>query len=115
MGGFLNTNGGASNWPVYEYRCSKGHEYELTEGFSAPTEQKCINCGATARRKISMPAVIFKGSGFYSTDSRKSTSAASESSESVSPIADTKPSDNGHSHGAGSHTHGSDTKAEAPA
>ena len=57
--------------PVYEYRCSKGHEYERTESFSAPTRQKC-DCGATANRLISRPAVIFKGSGFYSTDNRKS-------------------------------------------
>ena len=57
--------------PVYEYRCSKGHEYERTESFSAPTRQKC-ECGAIANRLISRPAVIFKGSGFYSTDNRKS-------------------------------------------
>jgi putative FmdB family regulatory protein len=101
--------------PVYEYRCSKGHEYELTEGFSAPSEQKCIDCGAVARRQISMPAVIFKGSGFYSTDSRKSL-GASESSDS-SPATVSPPSDNGHghSHGPDSHTHSSDTKTEAPA
>ena len=102
--------------PVYEYRCKKGHEYELTESFSAPSEQKCITCGAVAHRQISMPAVIFKGSGFYSTDSRKSSGASSEPSESPTPsLPESKPSDNGHSHGAGSHTHSSDSKAEAPA
>jgi putative FmdB family regulatory protein len=104
--------------PVYEYRCKKGHEYELTESFSAPSEQKCVKCGATAKRQISMPAVIFKGSGFYSTDSRKSSGVSSES-DSAPSASTTSPSDNGHghSHGPGSHTHGSssDTKAEAPA
>ena len=65
--------------PVYEYRCNAGHEYEKTEGFDAPSVQKCVNCGATARRKISMPSVIFKGRGFYSTDNRPS-SGSSESS-----------------------------------
>jgi putative FmdB family regulatory protein len=60
--------------PVYEYRCSKGHDYERTESFSAPSRQKC-ECGATAQRKISRPAVIFKGSGFYSTDNRRSSAA----------------------------------------
>lgn len=58
--------------PVYEYRCSHGHTYDKTEGFDAPTEHKCLTCGATARRQISVPAIIFKGSGFYSTDNRKS-------------------------------------------
>ena len=71
--------------PVYEYMCSKGHAYERTEGFDAPSRQRCLTCGAPARRRISLPAVIFKGSGFYSTDNRKSGhsgngSAASEPS-----------------------------------
>ena len=57
--------------PTYEYKCSKGHEYERAEGFDAPTEQRCPKCGGSSRRLISMPAVIFKGSGFYSTDNRK--------------------------------------------
>lgn len=101
--------------PVYEYRCSKGHDYEKTEGFSAPTAQKCIVCGAKARRQISRTAVIFKGSGFYSTDNRRSTS--SSASETSSPSESTTPaaaSENGHghSHGPGGHSH--DTPAKAP-
>ena len=60
--------------PIYEYRCSKGHEYERAEGFDAPTEQRCLKCGGSSRRLISLPAVIFKGSGFYSTDNRKESS-----------------------------------------
>ena len=68
--------------PIYEYRCSKGHTYEKTEGFSAPSRQKCIKCRAMAQRQISRPAVIFKGSGFYSTENRKSGGGASDSSPS---------------------------------
>jgi putative FmdB family regulatory protein len=64
--------------PVYEYKCTKGHVYEKTEGFDAPSRQKCLRCGAVSRRQISMPAVIFKGSGFYSTDNRKNGSTPSE-------------------------------------
>ncbi len=60
--------------PRYEYRCSKGHQYERAEGFDAPSEQTCPKCGGRSRRLISMPAVIFKGSGFYSTDNRKGSS-----------------------------------------
>ncbi len=62
--------------PIYEYRCSKGHQYERGEGFDAPSEQTCPKCGGRSRRLISMPAVIFKGSGFYSTDNRKGSSAS---------------------------------------
>ncbi len=57
--------------PLYEYKCSRGHQYEKTEGFDAPTEQACPHCGESAKRQISMPAIIFKGPGFYSTDNRK--------------------------------------------
>ena len=57
--------------PVYEYRCQKGHQYEKAERFGAPREQVCPRCGGPSRRQISLPAVIFKGSGFYSTDNRR--------------------------------------------
>ena len=61
--------------PRYEYRCSKGHQYERAEGFDALSEHRCPSCGGRSRRLISLPAVIFKGSGFYSTDNRKSSPA----------------------------------------
>lgn len=99
--------------PVYEYRCSKGHEYEKTEGFSAPSEQKCMYCRSRAKRQISRPAVIFKGSGFYSTDNKRSSAALDN------PPAPATDSTNGHGHSHGdnghSHPHGSDTKAAAAA
>jgi putative FmdB family regulatory protein len=106
--------------PVYEYRCSKGHEFELHQSFSAPTQQKCINCSARARRMISNPAVIFKGSGFYSTDNRRSSGALSNgpssdsSSSESSPVAESaskSDNGNGHSHGPGGHSHDKPAKA----
>jgi putative FmdB family regulatory protein len=57
--------------PIYEYQCARGHRYEQTEGFDAPAEQTCPTCGSHSRRQLSLPAVIFKGPGFYSTDNRK--------------------------------------------
>jgi putative FmdB family regulatory protein len=57
--------------PRYEYRCSRGHQYERLEGFDAPAEQTCPTCGSRSRRQLSLPAVIFKGPGFYSTDNRR--------------------------------------------
>jgi putative FmdB family regulatory protein len=82
--------------PVYEYRCSKGHTYEKTEGFSAPSTQKCIRCSARAKRQISMPSVIFKGSGFYSTDNRASAPSSDGGSSSDGDSSSTS-SDNGKS------------------
>lgn len=103
--------------PVYEYRCSKGHEYEKTEGFSAPAEQKCMHCRARAKRLISRPAVIFKGSGFYSTDNKRS-SGALDNAPSTPGAGDSSGNGHGHSHGDGGHSHGSslsETKAPAAA
>jgi putative FmdB family regulatory protein len=97
--------------PVYEYRCDNGHHFDKTEGFDAPRQQSCSICGTTATRQISLPAVIFKGPGFYKTDNRGSSrggngkSADSESSTSSSSSSD----GHGHSHGDGGHSHGSDS------
>jgi predicted nucleic acid-binding Zn ribbon protein len=76
--------------------CAKGHQYERAEGFDAPVEHKCPTCRSRARRQISKPAVIFKGSGFYSTDNRKSWSG--DNGASSVPAA----GDHGHSHDNGS-------------
>ncbi len=81
--------------PRYEYRCSKGHQYERSEGFDAPSEQTCPKCGGRSRRLISMPAVIFKGSGFYSTDNRKSSAISGDSGDGGSSSGDGASSDGG--------------------
>jgi len=59
--------------PTYEYRCTKcGNLYDKREGFDAPARQRCSLCGAEARRVIHAPPILFKASGFYVTDNRKS-------------------------------------------
>jgi putative FmdB family regulatory protein len=66
--------------PIYEYRCPKGHVFELLQRFDDPPPETCEVCGASPVTKVLYPvAVHFKGSGFYSTDygrgSRKKESA----------------------------------------
>ena len=64
--------------PTYEYRCTVcGCQYERREGFDAPASQKCPRCGAESRRVLYAPPILFKGSGFYVTDNRKSGLAGS--------------------------------------
>ncbi len=99
--------------PVYEYRCGGGHHYETTEGFHAPTEHGCPTCGKKSRRQLSLPAVIFKGSGFYSTDNRK---GGGSHSTGATAGGDSDSSSNGDSHdGDNGHSHGSEPKVEAAA
>ena len=55
--------------PIYEYRCPRGHTFELFQRMSDPPPAECQICGATPVEKVLYPAAIhFKGSGFYSTD-----------------------------------------------
>ncbi len=67
--------------PTYEYRCPDCHNaYEKREGFEAPALQECPTCGGTARRVLHAAPVVFKGSGFYVTDSRKPAPSEAEGS-----------------------------------
>ena len=93
--------------PIYEYRCVNGHQYERWESFEAPAEHACQICDEAARRLISLPSVIFKGSGFYSTDNRK---GGSEPSSKPSNGADASPKETGAKTAASA---SSETKAEA--
>ena len=55
--------------PIYEYRCPKGHTFELFQRMTDPPASECQICGAAPVEKVLYPAAIhFKGSGFYSTD-----------------------------------------------
>lgn len=106
--------------PIYEYRCSScSAEYDRREGFDAPPTHACERCGNEARRVLRAPAVLFKGSGFYATDSRSSSGAADGGSssdkgdstksngggETASTEKASSGGDHGHSHGPDGHTH----------
>lgn len=58
--------------PTYEYRCKKSHRYDRREPFGSPREHACEKCGEPASRQLNAPAIAFKGSGWYKTDSRAS-------------------------------------------
>ncbi|MGI8549746.1 MAG: FmdB family zinc ribbon protein, partial [Dehalococcoidia bacterium] len=73
--------------PRYDYRCSVcGHVYEKREGFDAPPLQTCPDCAGVARRVLTSPAIVFKGSGWYINDSRKGTGDDSSSSSPSSTV-----------------------------
>jgi putative FmdB family regulatory protein len=54
--------------PIYEYRCEKGHAFEVIQRMSDDPVTKCDVCGAPVQRVFHPIAVHFKGSGFYNTD-----------------------------------------------
>jgi putative FmdB family regulatory protein len=70
--------------PFYEYRCPKGHTFEVFQKMTDEPVAVCETCGAAPVEKILFPvAVHYKGSGFYSTDyGRGGRKAASKDGES---------------------------------
>jgi putative FmdB family regulatory protein len=54
--------------PIYEYRCEKGHRFDVMHSMSDEPVAACEVCGAPVQKVLHAPAVHFKGSGFYTTD-----------------------------------------------
>jgi putative FmdB family regulatory protein len=61
--------------PTYSYRCTVcGHAFDAHQSFSDAALTACPQCDGLLRKVFSTPAVTFKGSGFYRTDSKSSSS-----------------------------------------
>ncbi len=59
--------------PIYEYECGHcSHRFEMKQGFDEEPQAMCPQCQGRVRRVFHSTPVIFKGSGFYITDSRPS-------------------------------------------
>jgi putative FmdB family regulatory protein len=80
--------------PTYQYACTNPdgkHEFEVVQSFSDDPVSECTQCGAPVRKVYGSVGVVFKGSGFYRTDSRQAKSA-SESSSSADSSSSSKDS-----------------------
>jgi putative FmdB family regulatory protein len=70
--------------PIYEFECKKCKAHiEVFQKVSDTPPTKCRNCGGKLERKISAPAIQFKGSGWYVTDYAKTTKTDKAESESA--------------------------------
>ncbi len=68
--------------PVYEYACkSCGHHLEVSQSFSDAPLTTCPVCGGSLRKVFSSVGIMFKGSGFYRTDSRLPSGGAKDGKE----------------------------------
>ena len=65
--------------PIYEYRCDRGHTFEVMQRMTDDPVTVCGEHGTPVQRVFRPVAVHFKGSGFYNTDYGKQKAAASES------------------------------------
>jgi putative FmdB family regulatory protein len=77
--------------PIYEYRCEKGHTFEVLQRMSDDPVEKCEVCGAPVHRVFHPVAVHFKGSGFYNTDYGKQKRAGADGASSNNSSGDGKP------------------------
>ena len=69
--------------PAYDFRCTECEEvFEVKQSFSDSPLTEHEGCGGTVERLISPPALQFKGSGWYITDSRNGGSSSSSESKS---------------------------------
>jgi putative FmdB family regulatory protein len=71
--------------PVYGYRCIHGHRFEVNQRITEAPLATCPECGAPVTRVFYPVGIIFKGGGFYKTDSRGASSDGS-----VTPAETTK-------------------------
>jgi putative FmdB family regulatory protein len=66
--------------PIYEYRCDRGHIFEVMQRMTDDPLTSCSTCEAPVQRVFHPVAVHFKGSGFYNTDYGKKKSGSSTES-----------------------------------
>jgi putative FmdB family regulatory protein len=86
--------------PTYEYRCKDcGHEFEAVQSFTDDPITVCPTCGGTVKKRFGNVGISFKGSGFYKTDTRSSSSSGSTPS---STAASSTSSDSGSAGGTSS-------------
>jgi putative FmdB family regulatory protein len=71
--------------PTYQYRCTEcSEELEAVQKFSDAPLTECPNCGGPLRKVFNAVGVVFKGTGFYRTDSRKADSTEGDGTKSES-------------------------------
>ena len=82
--------------PTYAYACTEcEHRFDIVQSFSDDSLTVCPECGGKLRKVFNAVGVVFKGGGFYGTDSRSGSSSsvpASSSSDSGSSKSDSSSS-----------------------
>jgi putative FmdB family regulatory protein len=106
--------------PRYDYQCvSCGHQFELVQSFSEAGSGTCPVCASDGRRLFHAVPVIYKGSGFYTTDYGRPKSPPPEKGEKAEkaekkgtePSKDTKSSDSKGAPSSASDSKGATTSA----
>ncbi|MFF0489870.1 FmdB family zinc ribbon protein [Nocardia sp. NPDC004068] len=71
--------------PTYSYQCTQcGDKFDIVQSFSDNALTTCEKCDGKLRKLFNSVGIVFKGSGFYRTDSRSGSSTASEPAKAAS-------------------------------
>jgi len=104
--------------PTYQYACTNPegkHEFELVQSFTDAPVSECPECGAPVRKVYGSVGVVFKGSGFYRTDSRKAATASESASSSNGSSSEGSKSSSSEGSKSSSSKEGSSAPAAKPA
>ncbi|WP_111767751.1 FmdB family zinc ribbon protein [Nakamurella deserti] len=82
--------------PTYQYACTEcGHQFEEFQSFSDAALTDCPVCGGRLRKVYGSVGVVFKGSGFYRTDSRNGDGKVAKSADPAAPKSSPEKSSSG--------------------
>jgi putative FmdB family regulatory protein len=78
--------------PLYDYQCKQCQTVtEVRHGFKDVHAEVCLQCGGPLSRVFNPAGIVFKGSGFYITDSRKGRGDGESSAPAATPAAPAAP------------------------
>ena len=98
--------------PTYEYACVEcGNHIEVVQSMSDPPLAVCAACGGRLRKVFSPIGIVFKGSGFYRTDSRGKSPTATKETSSDGSSAKSKSSSSSDSNGSSTKSDTSSSKS----
>jgi putative FmdB family regulatory protein len=98
--------------PTYSYACTEcDNRFDAVQAFTDDSLTTCDKCSGRLRKLFNSVGVVFKGSGFYRTDSRESTKSSSNESATSSSSSDTNGSSSSEKSGATEKSSGSSDKS----
>ncbi|MGW0038150.1 FmdB family zinc ribbon protein [Gordonia sp. NPDC003376] len=102
--------------PTYSYACTEcDNKFDIVQSFSDDALTQCPQCTGRLRKLFNSVGIVFKGSGFYRTDSRNGSSASETSSSSSKSESSSSSSSSSDSSSSSSSSSSTTTTSAAPA
>jgi putative FmdB family regulatory protein len=102
--------------PTYSYACTEcGDRFDAVQAFSDSALTTCAKCNGRLRKLFGNVGVVFKGSGFYRTDSRESAKSSSNGSATTSESTSSSSSEKSSEKSSATSTNGSNSSSTAAA